>query len=208
MLPLETRKPLEIRDPIVEPLWSGTRLMAHVSAVGPRLRLIDRFGVDVAAETPALPELIADALATDDAIVDGIITSQATRGGVGVASIAQPRTSMTSLITRNDAGVEIRPPAADEVTPEAFVALDLLRVDGEDLLDLPLLERKRLLESVVVQGDRIRISVVCRPPVDAWVATWQGAGLRGAMLKGANSRYVPGGQTDEWRTVTRVAGRR
>ena len=53
-----------------------------------------------------------------------------------------------------------------------------------------------------------RPPVHARPPVDAWVATWQGAGLRGAMLKGANSRYLVGGRTLEWRTVTRVAARR
>jgi hypothetical protein len=29
-----------------------------------------------------------------------------------------------------------------------------------------------------------------------------------AMLKAANSRYEPGGLSIEWRTVTRVAGRR
>jgi hypothetical protein len=61
---------------------------------------------------------------------------------------------------------------------------------------------------VVVQGDLIRVSVVVRPPVDAWVSTWQGAGLEGAIIKGTNSRYIPGGHSDEWRTVTRVAGRR
>jgi hypothetical protein len=28
------------------------------------------------------------------------------------------------------------------------------------------------------------------------------------MLKGANSRYVPGGYSADWRTVTQIAGKR
>ena len=65
-----------------------------------------------------------------------------------------------------------------------------------------------LLRLELVQGDRVRVSVLCRPPVDAWVATWQASGLRGAMLKAANGRYIPGDRTPEWREVTKVAARR
>jgi ATP-dependent DNA ligase len=73
---------------------------------------------------------------------------------------------------------------------------------------VPLLERKRLLESVLTQSDVIRVSVHARPPLDPWVATWKSAGLRGAILKAANSRYLPGSFSDQWREVTRVAARR
>jgi len=76
------------------------------------------------------------------------------------------------------------------------------------LLDVPLLERKRLLESVLDQGPLVRVSVICRPPVNGWVASWQGAGLRGGMLKAANGRYIPGDRTPEWRTITKVGARR
>jgi len=37
----------------------------------------------------------------------------------------------------------------DPDRPVAFVAVDLLAVDGSRLLDVPLLERKRLLESSI-----------------------------------------------------------
>ena len=208
MGPLSTRKPPVIEDPVVEPLWSGTRVMAHVGAGEPRVRFIDMFGVDLSGTVADLLALVSSAVDAEDAIIDAVLTSEATRGGVGAATITEPRTSLTNMVWKHDPGVEVvrRDPHEDPV--EGFVALDLLRLDGESLLDLPLLERKRLLESVVVQSDRVRVSVHARPPVEGWVATWQGAGLRGAMLKAANSRYVPGGRTAEWRTVTRVASRR
>ncbi len=88
------------------------------------------------------------------------------------------------------------------------MAFDLLRVDGQSLLDLPLLERHRLLESVIPEGPLVRVSIVCRPPIDPWIATWQASGLRGGMLKAANGRYLPGDRTPEWREVTRIATRR
>ena len=76
------------------------------------------------------------------------------------------------------------------------------------LLDVPLLERHRLLESVLAQGPLVRVSVLCRPPIDPWVATWQASGLRGGMLKAANGRYLPGDRSPEWRAVTKLASKR
>ena len=208
MGPAVTKRPPEITNPVVEPLWSGARVLAHISQAEPRIRFIDAFGVDLAANIADLAALVAAAVDAGDAIVDGVLTTEATRGGVGVATIAEPKTSLANMVWKHDPGVEVvrRDPDANPV--EGFVAVDLLRLDGEPLLDLPLLERKRLLESVVRQSERVRVSVHVRPPVDAWVATWQGAGLRGGMLKSANSRYELGGHTLQWRTVTRVAARR
>jgi bifunctional non-homologous end joining protein LigD len=203
---LETRRPVEIRDPLVEPLWSGTRVIVHVNPAG--VRMLDAFGVDIAPEEPALADAARAALGTDDAVLDAILTDQATRSGEGASIITESRTSMMSLLASRDVNVEITRRDTPGTTELALVALDLLMLDGESLLDVPLLERKRLLESVIEQSERVRVSVHARPPVDPWVATWKGAGLRGAILKAANSRYVPGSFSDEWREVTRVAGRR
>jgi ATP-dependent DNA ligase len=207
---LETRRPVEIRDPLVEPLWSGTRAIAHVKLAGasPEVRLLDAFGVDIAPEEPRLATALGEAVAADEVVLDVILTDQATKGGLGAAIIAESRTSMMSLLTSREVGVEIQRRGEPEESEDAVVALDLLRLDGDSLLDVPLLERKRLLESVIQQSEVVRVSVHARPPVDPWVATWKSAGLRGAILKAANSRYIPGSFSDQWREVTRVAGRR
>lgn len=210
--PLPTRRPLQIHDPLVEPLWSGTRVMAHVDdrwsapdGPGAAVRLIDAFGVDLASEEPVLTAAIRAAVLAQDAVIDAILTDQATRGGVGAAIIAEPRVSMMRMLAKQDPTVDVERKDVNADPVEAFVALDLLRLDGQSLLDVPLLERKRLLESVVAESELVRVSVHARPPVDGWVASWKSAGLKGAILKSANSRYVPGGQSHEWRTVTRMA---
>jgi ATP-dependent DNA ligase len=212
--PLVTRVPVTIADPVVEPLWSGERVLVHVEPDddGQRVRMIDRFGVDLAPVDADVASAIGEAMLAEDAVIDGILTSEATRGGVGTAIVPEAyRPAASALLgsVAGEAGVTVTRRGPTEVdASEAFVALDLLRVDGQVLLDVPLLERHRLLESVLAQGPLVRISVLCRPPVDPWIATWQASGLRGGMLKAANGRYLPGDRTPEWRTVTRVASRR
>jgi ATP-dependent DNA ligase len=81
------------------------------------------------------------------------------------------------------------------------VAIDLLWLDGESLLDVPLLERRRLLESVVAESDLVRRGVFVRPPIDAWLGSWRALGFNGLSYKAANSRYQPGVASAEWVTV-------
>ena len=86
----------------------------------------------------------------------------------------------------------------DTDQPIAFVAVDLLRVDESDLLDLPLMERKRLLDGALRQDERIRITPFVRPPIESFGSTWRGMGFEEIVYKGENSRYYPGRRNDEW----------
>jgi ATP-dependent DNA ligase len=82
-----------------------------------------------------------------------------------------------------------------------FVAVDLLRLDGESLLDVPLLERKRLLDAVLAEDVLVRRGIHVRPPIDVWIGTWRSLGFRGLAYKEANSRYRPGEANDDWATA-------
>ena len=61
-----------------------------------------------------------------------------------------------------------------------------------------------LILGTIVAG--MRISPVARPPLLPWFNSWKAAGLRGVILKAANSRYRPGELTTEWSTVERLSG--
>ena len=65
--------------------------------------------------------------------------------------------------------------ADDEVS---YVATDLLWLDDTSLLDVPLLERRRLLESVLVESDVVRVGAFIRPPIESWVEFVALDGLR------------------------------
>ena len=82
--------------------------------------------------------------------------------------------------------------------PPMLVAVDLLRIDGQELLDVPLLERRRLLEAIVAESDQLRVTPVFRAPLGPQIAVWRAQGFRAALAKHANSRYLSGERNEEW----------
>lgn len=212
MRPYVGRAKPEIVDPVIEPFWSGVRVLAHLAPAAepehdPVVRLMIDGETDLAVELPEVAAQVAASMDAIEAVVDGIVTRQVDLQGIGAAPIAEVRGSTSALLMRNTADIDFVPrgvPADAGSAVDGFVAVDLLSLDGTDLLDVPLLERKRLLESVVRQSDRVRLSAVARPPIDTWVATWKALGLRGGLLKAANSRYEPGERSAAWRIVERV----
>ena len=116
------------------------------------------------------------------------------------AIVAEARMSMMGTLMSRDVGIEVRRPAAtdDTATPRAFVAVDLLRLDGQSLLDVPLLERKRLLESVLDQGRWCGCRLL--PTAGQWLGGLvAGRGVAGRHAEGGQWALHPG------RPNTRVA---
>ena len=90
----------------------------------------------------------------------------------------------------------------EEDDPVNLVIVDLLWIDGEWLLDVPLLERKRLLESIVPGDDLVRAGLYVRPPINTWIGSWRAQGFGGITFKEANSRYQPGTRSPDWASTT------
>ena len=130
------------------------------------------------------------AIGSESMVTPGQLTRQMFLGGGG-------RNARREAIER----AEARRIALEPDGPTAFVAVDLLWLDGEPLLQVPLLERRRLLESALQEVDLVRRSVVVRPPVEAWYAQWKTFGIQEFAVKEANSRYVPGGTSRDWVTA-------
>lgn len=206
--PFGDGRPGRVQDPLIEPLWTGVRVLAAVDAAG--TTLADEGGESIVGHAEVADALAAAALA-DGLIVDGFLTKFAARESrVYVAMDDLP--SASQLASRPLLG--IRRTRAEEVTkareaarsartfgPDdtvTFVAIDLLWLDGESVLDVPLLERRRLLESVLAEGDLVRRGVFVRPPIDAWIGSWRALGFDGLSFRAANSRYQPGRKTAEW----------
>jgi bifunctional non-homologous end joining protein LigD len=206
-------RPLEIRDPIIEPRWRGRRVLVHFDLerhgreADPWLVLIDEHGEDATDAEPDVVRELAAAIIAIDAVIDGYLTDEATRSGEGAFTTTAIRTSRFGTFVRApDLEVAEPVPADDESPPRiAFVAIDLLRVDGQPLLDVPLLERKRILDGLIRQTELVRVTPYTRPPVRSWLTTWKASGFEGAVLKAANSRYVPSSITDQWTVVTKLS---
>ena len=91
-------------------------------------------------------------------------------------------------------------PSVDDGKPperRAFVATDLLELDGHPLLDVPFQERHRLLESVLEEGRQIRADPVVKQPVAGWLAGWRRLGFDHVLARHQNARYHPGEHRDD-----------
>jgi bifunctional non-homologous end joining protein LigD len=80
---------------------------------------------------------------------------------------------------------------------QAFVASDLLELDGQPLLDVPFQERHRLLESVLEEGLQVRVDPVVKQPVAGWLAGWRRLGFSHVLARHQNARYHPGERSDD-----------
>ena len=80
----------------------------------------------------------------------------------------------------------------------SYVAFDLLWLEGESLLGVPLLERRRLLDTVLAESEIVRRGTFVRPPIGGWVRSWRAQGFVGITFRAANSRYEPGIASPDW----------
>jgi ATP-dependent DNA ligase len=200
------RNAKDIRDPIIEPMWHGDRVMVVVS--GDAVTITDVDGAEVTDEVDPIIDQLREAVLADGVVLDGYLTRQATPlvGTVYLVGSELPTAGqMTSqmlvgrgLSARAMTKAEETPANVDKANPLAFVAVDLVLVDGQPLLDIPLLERKRLLESVIRESDLVRRGAYIRPPVDTWLASWRSLGFRELAYKDPNGRYAPGAVNDTW----------
>lgn len=215
------RKPKDLADALIEPAWDGIRVLAHVEAG--RARLIDAEGADLTSAHPEITGDLGAAALAESLVVDGYLTDQALRSGVGVILEIADKPGMSEHVAQFFLGrraaellagtgrvpgqtslrtvAQAEDSAAAGPTEIAFVAVDLLALDGEALLDVPLLERKRLLEAVLAEGDRIRRTPFVREPAGSFINSWRSAGFGGLAFKTANSRYRPGAANDDWSLI-------
>src|SRR5438093_334193 len=132
-------------DWLFEPSWPGDRLLARLQ--DGRIWLTDAAGNAADAEFGEAASVLSEAIDADAAVVDGVWTAQPFIGnGQELSRRAQ------ALV---DDGLVDEPPDPTELeTRRAFVAIDLVELDGASLQEIPYAERRRLLESVMQESGR------------------------------------------------------
>jgi ATP-dependent DNA ligase len=193
--PLIPQRPVEARAEVLsvewlfEPLWPGQRLMARIE--NGRADVRDELGRPVGEDLADVESLLVAAVLANEAVVDGVWTAQPF---VGDGSLAR---TWAETIAEEGLSAELPDPMAAE-RRRAFVAVDLVELDGEDLFDVPFAERRRLLESVVDEGIQVRLSPLVKAPVAGWLSGWRTNGFTHYLAKHQNSRYAIGERCDDW----------
>lgn len=79
-----------------------------------------------------------------------------------------------------------------------YYLFDILWLDGRDLTQLPLTERKDILRSVIPDNDILRMSENFEATGTEFFAAAKKMGLEGIIAKKADSIYAPGLRTRDW----------
>ena len=176
-------------DWFFEPCWKGERLLARFQ--GGDVHLTDEEGNPAPEELREAAEVLRNAVDADQALLDGSWTAMPF---TGVGTQARERSKAIAAEAGATAALD---PASFE-TRRAFVAWDLVELDGASLHDIPYQERRRLLSSVIIESVRVRVSPAMRPPIRGWLEALRADGFTHYLAKHANSRYLPGETAPDW----------
>jgi bifunctional non-homologous end joining protein LigD len=159
---------------VFEVKWDGYRAIATVA--GGEATLTSRNGNDLTPRFANVAKEIAKAVKTPDCLVDG-----------EVCALDESGRSSFSAMQQGKAG-----------TPLVYYAFDVLEIEGESIVDLPLVERRKRLEKLIDKRNRtVRLSEF----FDDGAALLEAAKkqqLEGIIAKRLDSRYVEGKRTRDW----------
>jgi DNA ligase-1 len=179
----------------IEDKYDGIRVQLHLTGAGPRL-----FSRDLNDVSVSFPEIVeATGALPERALIDGELIPY--RAG-SVLDFASLQTRLGRVRPSPELVAEV---------PVVLVAFDLLHLDGSDLLDLPLRERRTRLEALELP-ERTRERLL-----EAHLATARSAAEvnahfddardrrnEGLMIKDPDSTYQPGRRGLGWLKLKRA----
>jgi bifunctional non-homologous end joining protein LigD len=171
--------------------WDGVRAIAY-SEPG-RIRFESRNHNDISNSYPELKALNR-ALSSHSAILDGEI----------VAFDENARPSFGRLQGRMHVASETTARRLAKDIPVAYIAFDLLWLDGHSLLELPYTDRRELLRTLELDGPFWQTPDHVVGNGAAMLAASLERGLEGVVAKRLDSPYEPGRRTACWLKIKNV----
>jgi bifunctional non-homologous end joining protein LigD len=169
-------------DWLYEVKWDGYRALCFIEKGG--VRMLSRRGNVMDKQFPEIAEALSKSIKADSAIVDGEIVAL-DENGVPSFQLLQNRMGFT------------RKPGGKKPQVLNFFAFDLLYLDGYDLRNAALIDRRRLLQSIILPGGVVRHSDHFAGKGSELLEAVQAKGLEGIVAKHVRSKYVSR-RTPEW----------
>jgi bifunctional non-homologous end joining protein LigD len=185
MRPRPASEPFDSAAHIFEPAWGGLRALAFVgpseAAGGGDVRIVDEDGRDVGGP---LTELAGMAVRLDarSAILDGELVAVDDAGRADAAELERR--------IGGSAGRAV-----------AFLAFDLLHLDGRSLLTTPLHRRRELLKKVLHPGDEVVAVPAIAAEGRALHAAAAAQGIAGVLARQRTSPYLSGVTSRLWQFI-------
>jgi bifunctional non-homologous end joining protein LigD len=164
-------------DWLYEIKWDGYRIVATVTGGEPELRT--RRDQDYTKRFENVAKELVKALKTPDCVVDGEVCALDEDGRPSFSAMQQGKPG----------------------TPIVYYVFDVLEIEGEPTIELPLEERRMRLEKLLDKRNRIVKFSESFDDGDALLAAAVKQRLEGIMAKRLGSRYFPGRRSREWLKV-------
>ena len=165
--------------------WDGVRAVARIADGA--VDLTSRSGSSFTAIYPELAEL-GEILAGHRVILDGEIVALDTDGRSSFP-LLQQRMKLTKP-------AEVRRVAGK--IPVTYLAFDVLYVDGVDLADKKLDDRRKVLQALNITGEHVQTPDQLDGPVDRALGESKELDWEGIIAKDAASTYRPGSRARSW----------
>ncbi|MFG6120934.1 ATP-dependent DNA ligase [Thalassobacillus sp. B23F22_16] len=179
MLLHKAEKPFTDDRYLTELKLDGIRLIFHKGSNG-KVRLYTRHNNEITARFPELKDIN--------------IPSGTTLDGELIATDAAEKPDFEALMQRLMSN--------SNTTPVSFVVFDILQYKGKNITNLPLLERKILLDQVLVEDSSLVSKVrYIEGNGEAYYDLVEEQSLEGIVLKHINSRYHSGKRSHSWLKV-------
>ncbi len=164
-------------DWLYEIKWDGYRAICFLD--GGKVRMVSRRGNAMEGQFPEIAKALAQSVKADNAILDGEIVALDENG------------SPSFQLLQNHVGFR-RSAALRGEKPQTliFYAFDLLYLNGFDLRRAALIDRRRLLSSIILPSEIIRYSEHFVGGGQQLLDAAREKGLEGIIAKQAQSRYV------------------
>ncbi len=161
-------------DWLYEVKWDGYRALCFIEKG--KVRMVSRRGNVMDKQFPEVASALPKSVHAQTAIIDGEVVAL-DENGVPSFQLLQNRTGFHKSLKGG------KPHALN------FFAFDLLYLDGYDLRKAALIDRRRLLQSIILPGDVVRYSDHFAGKGNELLQAVRGKGLEGIIAKHAHSRY-------------------
>lgn len=172
MLCTLTKDSMAMPDYIYEIKWDGYRIISYLN--NGKVKMSSRGGLDYTGKYPPIKTALSEL--KHNVILDGEV----------VVFDEEGAPSFDKLQKFNG-----------HKAPISYCVFDILWLDGENLMDLPLLERKSILQKLLKGNNVLRYSESFEDG-EALYDKAVDQGLEGIVAKRKNSHYIPGDRSSNW----------
>jgi bifunctional non-homologous end joining protein LigD len=169
---------------LYEVKWDGVRALCYIDKG--KLQIESRNGNRCEEQYPELAALVA-AVDAKQAILDGEI-AVLDENGISHFALIQHRIHVKGSSV----------PTVAAAFPARIFLFDLLYLDGYDLRDVPLVQRKQQLSRIVREEESVRLSASFESTGEKMLEAARTLGLEGIVAKRETSRYEDGRRSRAW----------